>query len=126
MKKCTPNIMVDDMERTVEFYKTVLGFEPVITVPQSQPWNWVLMKCDQVEVMFQTRRSLSEELPLFKHQPKGGALTFHIELEGVQALYTRLQAKAADIVSALHSTFYGTEEFSLRDCNDFILTFAQR
>ena len=121
----TPNMMVEDVNATVDFYRDVLGFNLVMTVPDSGRFDWALVKRDEVEVMFQTRASLSDELPLFEGQPIGGALTLYINMEGVEDLYRALQPRV-DVVKDLSATFYGTREFSIRDCNGFILTFAER
>jgi uncharacterized glyoxalase superfamily protein PhnB len=39
-------------------------------------------------------------------------------------LRSRIDGKA-DIVEDLHDTFYGTREFTVRDCNGFWITFGQ-
>jgi uncharacterized glyoxalase superfamily protein PhnB len=126
MKQCTLNIMVDDMERTVEFYQNMLGFEVLTTVPQAKPWTWALLRQGNVEVMFQARRSKAESLPLWEKSARREKPELHMEVQGVKALYERVQSKAADIVRTLQAPERGSQEFSLRDCNDFVLTFAQR
>jgi lactoylglutathione lyase len=82
------------------------------------------MKRDGVEIMFQARASLEEELPALKQKEIGGALTFYIEVEDVKGLYTRLR-ESVTIVQDMHKTFYGAEEFAIHDCNGLILTFAE-
>jgi uncharacterized glyoxalase superfamily protein PhnB len=74
--------------------------------------------------MFQARASLVGELPAWKDRPVGGALTLYIDLEGVEALYEEVRRNAS-VVKDLHDTFYGTQEFSIEDCNGYILTFAE-
>lgn len=124
LNKLTPNMMVEDVNATVAFYRDVLGFNLVMTVPDSGRFDWALVKRDEVEVMFQARASLSEELPLFDGQPIGGVLTFYIDMEGVDELYETLRPRVT-VVKDLDATFYGTREFSIQDCNGFILTFAE-
>ena len=124
LTKQTPNMMVEDVNATVEFYRDVLGFNLVMTVPDSGRFDWALVKRDEVEVMFQTRASLSDELPLFEGQAIGGALTFYIKMDGVEELYETLRPRVT-VVKDLNPTFYGTREFSIQDCNGFILTFAE-
>lgn len=122
--KLTLNMMVEDVNATVEFYRTVLGFDLVMTVPDSGRLDWALVQRDDVEMMFQARQSLVEDLPQFQDRPVGGALTFYLDVEGVEGLYERLRANV-HVVKALHETFYGTREFAIEDINGFILTFAE-
>ncbi len=136
MKKITPNLMVEDVNRTVEFYKDVLGFEFVFGVPEgsqeevtSWPEEWSLdfamMKCGTVEIMVQARRSLTEELPELKGKEIGGSVTFYIEIDGIQEWYERTRNKAT-IIKDLHTTFYGMQEFYIQDCNGYILALAEK
>ncbi|HUS72520.1 MAG TPA: hypothetical protein VMY06_05585, partial [Sedimentisphaerales bacterium] len=53
----------------------------------------------------------------------GGSLTFYIEVQDVKGLYAKLKDKVT-IVKDMRTTFYGKQEFYIRDCNGYILTFA--
>ena len=124
LKTLTPNVMVEDVNQTIEFYRDVLGFQVNVTVPDTGQFDWASMKRDSVELMFQARSSLSSEIPAYADLPIGGALTFFIQMEGLQELYDRLKGKIT-IVQDLHTTFYGMREFAIRDCNGYVLTFAE-
>ena len=124
LKKLTPNIMVEDVNRTTTFYKEILGFELLASVPEEGQFAWAMMKRDGVEMMFQARVSLEEEIPALKQREIGGALTFYIEVEDVKGLYTRLK-ESVTIVQDMHTTFYGAQEFAIQDCNGLILSFAE-
>lgn len=121
-------MMVENVDETVSFYRDVLGFDLVMIVPEQAPFTWALMKRDDVEVMFQTRASLTEEVPFFKpffkERPLGGAPAFYIDVDGVESLYERVCPQVT-VVKDLHTTLYGTREFAMRDCNGFLLTFAE-
>ena len=116
--------MVEDVNSTIAFYKDVLNFELLATVPETGQFNWAMMRRDNVEIMFQARASITEEFPVLKDRVIGGSLTFYIEVEDIQALYTRLQDHVT-IVQEMHTTFYGTREFAIQDCNGFVLSFAE-
>ena len=135
LKKLTTNMMVEDVNRTVEFYHNVLGFELVMavpknsqevltTMPKNQELVYALMKGGNVEMMFQARKSLTEDLPVFKDAKIGGSLTFYIEVEDIKEWYAKLKDNIS-IVKELHTTFYGMQEFYIRDCNGYILGFAE-
>jgi uncharacterized glyoxalase superfamily protein PhnB len=127
--------MVEDVNRTVEFYQEVLGFEFVMGVieelqeiltayQQDRSLDYAMMKCGNVEVMFQAKRSLAEALPLLRGREIGGTLTLYMELDSVSELHARIKDKVT-IVKDLHTTFYGMQEFYIEDCNGYILTFAE-
>lgn len=124
LKKLTPNLMVEDVNQTVDFYKSMLGFEVLATVPETGQFHWAMMKQGNVEMQFQARASLTEEIPTFKDRAIGGTLTLYIDVENVKELYAALKDQIT-IVQDMHSTFYGTQEFAVQDCNGFVLSFSQ-
>ena len=133
-KKLTTNMMVEDVSRTVDFYSDVLGFEFVMGVPENsqeivttrqkgQALDFAITKCGNIEMMFQTRHALTEEVPEFSGMGIGGSLTFYIEVEDIKGLYAKLKDKVT-ILKDMQTTFYGKQEFYIRDCNGYILGFA--
>lgn len=120
----TPNLMVEDVNKTVQFYEDVLGFKCGQTVPESGQYEWASVKSGDVEIMFQARSSLSEVFPAFQELPTGGTLTLFTRLEGIQELYDRARHQV-ELTQELNVTFYGMHEFSIRDPNGYILTFAE-
>ncbi len=128
LKKLTPNLMVEDVNRTVEFYRDVLGFEVQVTVPDggpaAGPLDWAMLTRGGVTLMFQSRASLAGEIPALADTPIGGAVTFYTEVEGVEALHAQLGGRV-EIVQPLHDTFYGTREFCFRDCNGYLISFSE-
>jgi len=133
-KKLTPNMMVENVGRTVDFYGDVLGFEFVMgvredgqeVVTQRQEGGtlaFAVMKCGGVEMMFQTRKSLSQEIPAFGGMGIGGSFTFYIDVEDVDGLYAKLKDKVT-MIKDMQTTFYGKREFYIRDCNGYVLVFA--
>ena len=124
LKKLTPNLMVEDVAQTLTFYKDVLGFEVVMTLPEAEPFDFAIVTRDGVELMFQSRESLSENVPALTGSPIGASQTFYIEVTGINELYERLRDKV-EIVVDLHTTFYGTKEVYFRDVNGYILSFSE-
>lgn len=123
LKKLTPNLMVDDVNKTVRFYQEVLGFKLVMSVPQEGVFNWAMVQHGDVHLMFQETKNLIAEYPVLKDTPMGGGLTFYIKVRNVKGLYNKIKNQA-NIVVDLHKTFYGAEEFAIQDINGFVLTFA--
>jgi|GraSoiStandDraft_36_1057302.scaffolds.fasta_scaffold865606_1 uncharacterized glyoxalase superfamily protein PhnB len=124
LKKLTPNLMVEDVNRTVAFYQEVLGFELLTSVPEEGQLAWAMLKRAGVELMFQTRASLTEELPGLRGKDIGGTFTLYIDVEDIQGLYAAIRDKVTVVVD-MHTTFYGAREITIEDCNGYILTFAE-
>ena len=133
-KKLTTNMMVEDVNRTVDFYSDVLGFKLLMGVPEDsqeivtarqegQTLGFAIVKCANVEMMFQAKKSLAREIPEFSGMKIGGSLTFYVEVENVKELYEKLQGKVT-IIRDMQTTFYGKREFCIRDCSGYVLTFA--
>ncbi|HEV2653407.1 MAG TPA: VOC family protein [Ktedonobacteraceae bacterium] len=124
LNKLTPNIMVEDVNRALQFYKEALGFEIVATVPDEGQFDWAMLKRDGVEIMFQSRASLGAEIPVLQQREIGGALTFYMNIEGIKELYADLKGKVS-IVQEMHTTFYGAQEFAIQDSDGYILSFSE-
>jgi lactoylglutathione lyase len=125
-KKQTPNIMVMDIAQTIGFYQDVLGFAVVVTMPpEGAPLVWAMVQRDGVELMFQQQDSLAEEMPLFGDMPVGASLSLYMEIDDVQGMADTLKGRV-EIVRDVHTTFYGMREFAFKDCNGYILVYAEQ
>ena len=124
LNQLTPNIMVDDIDQTIAFYMESLGFSLAMRQPPEGAMDWAMLQRDEVVLMFQTRPSLSGELPLFEKRGLGGGLTFYVRMEGVRELFGQLGPEVR-IVKGLNTTFYGATEFVVEDPNGCVLTFAE-
>ncbi len=137
-KELTPVLMVEDVNNAIDFYLNVLGFDFVIGVPEKTQevvptWSndrvldFAIMKCGNAEIMFQSRRSMAEpeELPEFKDKEIGGSFCLYIEVDNVQDIYDKVKGKIP-LHKDLKTQFYGMREFHVKDCNGYILGFAER
>lgn len=122
MESISPNIFVNDINKTISFYKE-LGFDLSMKVPEEGEPIWAMMTCGNVNFMFQTFKSLESELPEILRQD-GGSLLFYIRVNAIRKFYDRLKDKMK-IIKGLEKTFYGATEFSIQDINNYILTFAE-
>jgi uncharacterized glyoxalase superfamily protein PhnB len=135
-RKITTNLMVGNVNEALAFYEGVLGFRLVMGVPEGSrqivttcdgdtPLGFAILQRDEVELMLQSQKSLAGELPEFKKRPVGGAITLYIQVASARELYEQIKDRVT-ILKDLHMTFYGAEEFYIRDGNGYVLTFASR
>lgn len=123
MESLSPNIFVKDINETIRFYH-LLGFELVVTVPETgNDLIWAMMAKGNVTFMFQTFTSLGEELPDISRQD-GGSLLLYIKLKNIRTFFEQVK-DMVPILKGLETTFYGATEFSIKDNNGYVLTFAE-
>lgn len=124
LKRITPNLMVDDVESSVGFYKGVLGFDMVTAFPDTGKMDFAIVSRDNLDIMFQRRANLIEEISQFQNTPIGGSFTLHLDVKDILMIYEKAVMNAR-IVQELHQTAYGTKEFSMKDNSGYILTFSE-
>ncbi|WP_445665838.1 VOC family protein [Fodinibius sp. AD559] len=123
LQSLTPNLMVEDVNKTIEFYTDILDFEVLQTVPEEGVLEWAMVRRDDVSLMFQKTESIRDEYPELKGQQSGGALTLYIKVEDFEGLYQEIKDEV-NLIKKMHETFYGASEFAIQDPNSFILTFS--
>lgn len=122
MESVTANFFVNDINKTVDFYKQ-LGFNVVMTVPEEGDITWAMLTCGSVTFMFQTFQRLGNELPSISRQG-GGSLLFYIKTTEIRNFFEKIKDNVK-VVKGLEKTFYGATEFSIEDNNGYLLTFAE-
>lgn len=134
MKKITANLMVEDVNATIEYYVDILEFNFAMGVDgqkvtkmvykKDTDFTFAIVKKNDVEIMLQAQHSLIDEVPEFKGRTVGGTFTLYISMADTKSFYDKIKHKV-DVVKHMHKTFYGSYEFSIRDINGYILYFAQ-
>jgi uncharacterized glyoxalase superfamily protein PhnB len=123
MDSLSPNIFVNDINATIAFYKQ-LGFNVIVTVPDTgTDLVWAMMVNGSVTIMFQTYNSLGSDLPDIKRQD-GASMLLYIKLKNIRAFFEEIKDKVT-VLHELQKTFYGATEFSIKDINNYVLTFAE-
>ncbi len=122
METISPNIYVRDLKGTVEFYK-ILGFAVATTVPEQGDPIFAMMTCGTATFMFQTFSSIENTLPVIS-RTDGGSLLLYIKVKNIRGLFEKIKDKVT-ILQGLEKTFYGATEFSIKDPNNYMLTFAE-
>ncbi len=120
----TPNLMVNDVTETVEFYKKHFGFEVIMQVPEEGATQWAMIQKDNALIMLQSQESLQEDIPHFEGKSVGSSLTFYCDVDDVEGMYAKLK-DSLPLVLDMRTTFYGRKEFAVQDCNGYVLMFSQ-
>jgi len=127
----TPNLIVTDIDRSIAFYRDVLGFSVVTTVPENSPFVFAWMQRDDVSVFLNTAGSVKETMPELAARSVGGTNTMFMIVEagtpaeGIDALFELVKSKAR-VVMPLKDQFYGMREFGIEDPDGYVIFAAQR
>lgn len=125
LKKLTPNLVVADVSRSLAFYRDVLGFSLVTTVPDAEPHVFAIVQSGAVEIFLNARETAVAEYPAFAGRDIGGTLTLFIEVAGVAALYRALEGRVR-MAMPLETKWYGMTEFAFEDPDGYLITMAER
>lgn len=124
MKNITTELMVDDMDKSLIFYTDILGFNLIVSEPNKNPF-FVILQNGPVELMLYHRKQFSQEIPKFKDILVGGSIALYFGVDEIEKLYMRLKGKVK-IIQELHTTDYGSTEFSFEDNSGYVLIFNER
>jgi uncharacterized glyoxalase superfamily protein PhnB len=123
LRNATPVFLVGDIEKTMEWYRTKLGFEAE-AIPPRPPHSFCILRKDAVTIFLQ-------QLTGYRHRDhyderEGGVWAAYLETYNVQALYESLKSvSGVKIVQPLHHQPYGQWEFEVRDPDGHVLVFAE-
>lgn len=126
-----PNLVVADIDRSAAFYRDVLGFTTVTTVPDEAPFVFVWLQRDGVSVFLNAAQGVEGDVPELASRPIGGTNTLFITVEpgdggkGIDAFFREVEGRAP-VIMPLKDQFYGMREFAVTDPDGYVIFFAQR
>src|SRR5262245_42414417 len=124
IKKLTPNLIVSNVERSIAFYRDVLGFTVGQTVPEASPFVFASVQSGPVEIFLNALEPAQAEYPAFKDRPIGGTLTLFIEVERIAEVYAALKDRVK-VVMPFEKKWYGMTEFAFTDPDGYVITYAE-
>jgi hypothetical protein len=130
MKKLTPIITVDAIEPCLLFW-TSLGFSVTAEVPHGDAMGFVMLESDGVEVMYQSRASIDQDLGAsgapteLPGELSRSTILLFLEVESVDDVLAAL-GEDVDVVVARRETFYGMDEIFVRAPCGTVVGFAAR
>ena len=136
INKLTPNFEVSNIKETISFYSEHFGFNLVMAVPESQDgieqtlasekkYVYAMMQKDNIELMFQRSDTFKNDVVFSKDLSIGATVSFYMDVEGIKEFQETLKDKNLQTTD-LKTTWYGMQEFYLKDLNGYILGFAEK
>jgi uncharacterized glyoxalase superfamily protein PhnB len=121
--KITPILIVDEIEPSLNFWVSMLGFEKTVEVPEGDKLGFVILQKEGAEVMFQTRSSVRKDAGAAADAIFAGS-NLYIEVDSFPDALERV--KGAEVVVPERTTFYGMREIWVREPGQNVLGFAAR
>lgn len=125
LKKIVFTLMVQDVNRSIEFYQTFLNFKLVETIPDIEPFDWASMECGTIEIALQSQNSMEFDIPEMQGLKPGSTIVFRAEVEDIDALYAQIKDKV-EISQDIFTFYPDIREFRIRDINGYFWTFEGR
>jgi predicted enzyme related to lactoylglutathione lyase len=113
-----PQLLVDDLDRAIGFYRDVLGFA------FSPTWGgfYAIGERDGFAVHLKCAPKTAEDRV---HRRQEEHLDIYASVIGVRALYERCEAKGVTILKPLAATPWGTIDFYIEDPEGYIIAFGE-
>lgn len=116
LKKIVPVLKVADKQRAVDFYTGVLGFTVCWRAANDGGGENCMVQAGATELLLSTGSHLGDT-PQFTG-------TLYFKMDAVQEFFDRIKDKVG-IVWPLETMGYGQTEFGIRDCDGYVLAFAE-
>lgn len=124
-EKVAPMHLVDDVDKAVAYYQEIFDAKLQYSLPKTSPYEWVSLLLGGIEIMFWQKEAAQKEYPgVSLTSEKPGNLIIYVYVADIDNLYERIKDKATILMKPKDQP-YGIREFTVLDCFDIILTFAQ-
>ena len=122
--RATPILIVDAIEPNLDFWEKRLGYSRTVEVPHGERLGFVILVRDGLEVMLQTRASISDDAPALMQYIGPNTVIQYIDVDSLEEVQEQL--KGIPLLMQPRETFYGTREIMLRDPSGFLLVYSQK
>src|SRR5208282_3778475 len=122
--KITPILIVDEIEPSLDFWVTKLGFEKTVEVPEGAKLGFVILQKEGAEVMLQSRASVRKDGGSAANDILASGSHLYIEVDNFGDALERV--KGAEVLVAERTTFYGMREIWVREPGRNVVGFAAR
>jgi hypothetical protein len=120
IKRITPVLIVDEIEPCIAFWEAI-GFDRGPEVPHGDKLGFIILEKAGLEIMYQTRASVAEDVAALADTPMKGNHLF-IEVMDLEAVIDVIGN--APVIFPRRKTFYGMDEIGVREPGGNAVTFA--
>lgn len=121
MSGLIPSFPVSDINRAVEFYQEMLGFE-LVRITGKDDVTRAFLRAGALRIIL--RSASGESTVDYRHINVEDRIMLHIPIEDVRGLYQRIKGKVP-MVRDLEPRLFGLFEFTIEDMDGILLTFSE-
>ncbi len=121
----TPILFVEAIEPCLDFWEKGLGFERLGEVPGDDGLAFVMLGKGEAQVMYQTRKSLVDDLPdLAAALPESCPSFLYLRVDDLGPVIAGLEALGSEVTVKRRETFYGADEIGYKEPGGHFVVFA--
>jgi len=124
MNKLIPELIVESVDESVNFYQKYLNFEVIKSVNEGKCLTWAWMRKDNVELMFYSRKNGENEVAGFRDKKIGATIILVIRTKEIEEIFAKVK-NGVKMESELQKTDYGTKEFKMFDNSGYLIQFLE-
>jgi len=125
-----PELDVFDLEKSLNFYTKLIGFEIVYTREEDR---FAFLQMEKVQLMIQELDLENNKWQVAKLEyPLGNGINFQIDVNNIDEIYGRLKESNYTIFVQMEEHWYrkdnvlmGCKEFLVQDPNGYVLRFSE-
>ena len=119
----SPLLAVRNVEKTIEFYKNILGFETGMVFPDESNPDYADLSKDGMVMMF----LLAKNMGIGSDEKLGIGVNLYMEIDGdIDEYYAELKNKSVKFVYDIKDEHFGIRDFAIEDIDGYQLTFNRR
>jgi hypothetical protein len=124
MTKITPILLVDEIEPCLPFWVERLGFQKLVEMMHGDRLGFAILNGGNVEIMYQSRASIADDLPQLADFQVPGSTILYIEVPNIEDIEQRM--KGVEPVIPMRQTQYGAAEIGYREPAGNVVVFAMQ
>lgn len=118
LKSVAPQLVVDDVVATAEYYRDILGFR--ILGFFADPPVYSIVSRDGVEIHF----GKAGQSGTSNSTVRNGSFDLYIWVNDINAIFEELSASGVDLIEGPVKRIYESTEIVVKDLNGYVLVFA--
>ncbi len=114
-------LMVKDVDASVQFYQQVLGFEVLASEQTNDGATyWAKLKLNNFVLSFKEEQRLKNEEASFRGLEVGGSMAICFQVQDLEAYHGQVHTQC-QLLNHPHLTPCGATQFSMRDNSGYII-----
>lgn len=122
--KLEPMVYTTDIEKSIKFYRDVLGFEIEEFYPNNESPTWVCFRIGNDR--FGIGKTFSDiNHKLHPRGVDGSGVQFYIRVDDVDRLYNELKSEL-EVIDDIEDKSWGDREFTFKDPDGYLVSFFSK